>query len=88
MDGANKRRVKADPDSGMEDVAVLVMEWLGEQGMHALLRVDPERERNQWTFFVTHGSLTDPVRIDGPSVNDCVGKALALLKNQGISVPF
>ncbi|MEU4351846.1 hypothetical protein [Streptomyces sp. NPDC023838] len=52
------------------------------------LRVDPEREQNQWTFYVAQGPLTDPVRIDGSSVNDCVGRVLARLKEQGISVPF
>ncbi|MFI1177484.1 hypothetical protein [Streptomyces melanogenes] len=88
MDEAKRRRAKTNPDSGVEDVTVLVMEWLGEQGMHALLRVDPERERNQWTFFVAQGPLTDPVRIDGSSVNDCVGRVLARLKDQGISVPL
>ncbi|WP_329404386.1 hypothetical protein [Streptomyces melanogenes] len=88
MDRAKQRRAKVDPDSGVEDVTVLVMEWLGEQGIHALLRVDPERDRNQWTFSVAHGPLTDPVRIDGSSVNDCVGRALTHLKEQGISVPL
>ncbi|MEV6553724.1 hypothetical protein AB0M57_34235 [Streptomyces sp. NPDC051597] len=87
MDRVRRRSVKSDPDSGVEDVAILVMEWLGEQGIHALLKVDPERERRQWTFAATGGPLSDPVRIDGSSVNDCIGKALVLLSEQGVEVP-
>ncbi|MET7975646.1 hypothetical protein ABZW44_21915 [Streptomyces mirabilis] len=37
------RRPNVALDSGVEDVTLLVLEWLGEQGVGAMIRVDAER---------------------------------------------
>jgi hypothetical protein len=34
-----------DPDHGVEDATLFVLEWLGEQGVGAMIRVDAERMR-------------------------------------------
>ncbi|MFE5521416.1 hypothetical protein ACFQ9Q_27375 [Streptomyces virginiae] len=34
------RRPKIDQDGGIEDVTLLILEWLGEQGVNAMIRVD------------------------------------------------
>lgn len=42
-----------DPDQGVEDVTLVILEWLGEQGVGAVVRVDAERLREgrpAWTF--------------------------------------
>jgi hypothetical protein len=49
------RRPKIDQDRGIEDVTLLILEWLGEQGVNAMIRVDAERmgvNRPPWTFAV------------------------------------
>lgn len=37
------RRPNVDLDSGFEDMTPLVLEWLREQGVGAMIRVDAER---------------------------------------------
>ncbi|SOF02937.1 hypothetical protein SAMN05446589_10181 [Streptomyces sp. OV198] len=37
------RRPKVDLDSGFEDMTPLVLEWLREQGVGAMIQVDAER---------------------------------------------
>ncbi|MFF1292743.1 MULTISPECIES: hypothetical protein [unclassified Streptomyces] len=43
MTGAKGRWPKLDPNDGVEDVTLLILEWLGEQGVGAMIRVDAER---------------------------------------------
>ncbi|WP_406003396.1 hypothetical protein [Streptomyces sp. NBC_00829] len=40
------RRPKVEQDSGVEDVTLSILEWLGEQGVGAVIRVDAERMRD------------------------------------------
>ncbi|MFL3866648.1 hypothetical protein ACWEJZ_25310 [Streptomyces bacillaris] len=46
------QRPKVDLESGVEDATMLILEWLGEQGVGAMIRVDAERMRDgrpAWT---------------------------------------
>ncbi|MFE4630954.1 hypothetical protein [Streptomyces mirabilis] len=85
------RRPKVDLDSGVEDVTLLVLEWLGEQGVGAMIRVDAERMRDgqpAWTFAASGGPLDGGMRADGASVAECMGTALLRLREAGLSVPI
>lgn len=91
MKNAKNRWPRLDPDSGVEDVTLLVMEWLGEQGVEPMLRLDVERLREgrpAWTFVVGGGSLPHVVRTDGTSAGECMGMALHSLRKAGLDVPF
>ncbi|MEV0742151.1 hypothetical protein AB0I51_40875 [Streptomyces sp. NPDC050549] len=64
------RRPKVDLDSGVEDATMLILEWLGEQGVGAMIRVDAERMRDglpAWTFAASGGPLDGGMRADGGS---------------------
>ncbi|MFM9368443.1 hypothetical protein [Streptomyces sp. Da 82-17] len=85
------RRPKVDPDSGVEDVTMLILEWLGEQGVGAMIRVDAERLRDgrpAWTFAASGGPLDGGMRADGASPAECMGRALQALREAGLAVPF
>ncbi|MCX4461796.1 hypothetical protein OG585_54180 (plasmid) [Streptomyces sp. NBC_01340] len=85
------RRPKMDLDSGVEDVTLLVLEWLGEQGVGAMIRVDAERMRDgqpAWTFAASGGPLDGGMRADGGSVAECMGTALLRLREAGLAVPL
>lgn len=82
------RLPKPDSDSGIEDVPLLILEWLGEQGVSALIRFDAQRPCNPWTFAAAGGTLTHPVRNDAASANDCLSNGLTLIRKQGIDVPL
>lgn len=43
MTGNQGRWPKNDQDGGIEDVTLLILEWLGEQGVNAMIRIDAER---------------------------------------------
>ncbi|MDG4860132.1 hypothetical protein P8605_18580 [Streptomyces sp. T-3] len=92
MTRENKGRwPKPDPDRGIEDVTLLVLEWLGEQGVGAMIRVDAERlqeGRPAWTFAAGGGPLTGGLRADGRSAAECMGQALLRLREAGLNVPF
>lgn len=80
-----------DLDSGVEDATPLILEWLGEQGADAMLRVDAERLREgrpAWTFAAHGGPLSEGMRADGASVAECMGRALLRLREAGLAVPF
>ncbi|MEU7581019.1 hypothetical protein AB0B50_25840 [Streptomyces sp. NPDC041068] len=80
-----------DPDQGVEEVTLLVLEWLGEQGVGAMIRVDAERMqegRPAWTFAAGGGPLAHGIRADGASVEQCMGRALLTLREHGLVVPF
>ncbi|MFF1378772.1 hypothetical protein [Streptomyces sp. NPDC058308] len=62
---------KVDLDSGIEEVMLSILEWLGEQGAGAMIRVDAERMRDgqpAWTFAASGGPLDGGMRADGASV--------------------
>ncbi|WOX16256.1 hypothetical protein [Streptomyces sp. N50] len=64
---------RMDLDSGVEDVTPSVLEWLGEQRVGAMIRVDAERMRDgqpAWTFAASGGPLDGGMRADGASVAD------------------
>ena len=82
---------KADGDRGVEDVTLLILEWLAEQGVNAMIRVDAERmgeKRPPWTFAASGGPLEQGLRADGRTVQQCMSAALSRLRAAGIQVPF
>ncbi|MEU5794815.1 hypothetical protein GTY81_17865 [Streptomyces sp. SID8366] len=85
------RHLKVDLDSGVEDVTLPILEWLGEQGVGAMIRVDAERMREgrpAWTFAASGGPLDGGMRADGASAAECMGSALLQLREAGLAVPF
>ncbi|WP_214317578.1 hypothetical protein [Nonomuraea sediminis] len=91
MTGRKGRWPKADQGRGIEDAALLILEWLAEQGVNAMLRVDAERlaeGRPAWTFAASGGPLVSGMRADGPSAEVCLLLAVARLRDLGVDVPF
>ncbi|MFE4372279.1 hypothetical protein ACFRMN_29425 [Streptomyces sp. NPDC056835] len=91
MTRAKGRWPKLEPDQGVEDATLLILEWLGEQGVGAMIRVDAERMRDgrpAWTFAAGGGPLSGGMRADGASVEECMGRALLKLREAGLTVPF
>ncbi|MFI6341131.1 hypothetical protein [Streptomyces sp. NPDC050535] len=91
MTGNRGRWPKIDQDRGIEDVTLLILEWLGEQGVNAMIRVDAERVADNvpaWTFAAGGGPLEHGMRADGRTVQQCMSAALAKLREAGLSVPF
>ncbi|MEW9533290.1 hypothetical protein [Microbispora sp. NPDC049125] len=82
---------KVDQKSGIEDAALPILEWLAEQGINAMIRVDPERlaeGRPAWTFVANGGPLSLEMRADGISAEQCLSFAVARLRDAGVEVPF
>ncbi|MEU9305726.1 hypothetical protein [Streptomyces sp. NPDC048269] len=91
MTGNRGRWPKTDEDRGVEDVTLLILEWLGEQGVNAMIRMDAERLADNapaWTFAASGGPLEHGMRADGRTVQQCMSVALAQLRDAGLSVPF
>ncbi|MCC5575766.1 hypothetical protein IMZ11_08950 [Microtetraspora sp. AC03309] len=91
MTGRKERWPKADHDGGIEDAALLIMEWLAEQGIGAMLRVDAERlaeGRPSWTFAASGGPLVVGMRTDAASAALCLSLAVARLRELGVVVPY
>ncbi len=91
MTKATGRWPKLDPDQGVEDATLLILEWLGEQGVGAMIRVDAERlraGRPAWTFAAGGGPLSGGMRADGASAAECMSRALVQLREAGLAVPF
>ncbi|MFJ5610617.1 hypothetical protein ACIQCJ_14665 [Streptomyces sp. NPDC093221] len=91
MTGNRGRWPKIDEDRGVEDVSLLILEWLGEQGVNAMIRMDAERLADNapaWTFAASGGPLEHGMRADGRTVQQCMAAALAQLRDAGLSVPF
>jgi hypothetical protein len=91
VNGNKGRWPKPEPDSGVEDVTLLILEWLGEQGVGAMIRVDAERVREgrpAWTFAASGGPLSIGMRADGATAAECMGRALLRLREAGLDVPF
>lgn len=89
MTGNHGRWPKTDQDGGIEDVTLLILEWLGEQGVNAMIRVDAERVADNapaWTFAASGGPLAHGMRADGRQ--QCMSTALSQLREAGLSVPF
>jgi hypothetical protein len=85
MTGNQGRWPKIDQDGGIEDVTLLILEWLGEQG------VDAERVADNapaWTFAASGGPLEHGMRADGRTVQQCMSAALSQLREAGLTVPF
>ncbi|MBA9001345.1 hypothetical protein [Thermomonospora cellulosilytica] len=71
----------------MDDAAFL-LEWLLEQEVNALLRVDPPRGSRPWTFHASGGPLAGRwVRVDADSAEECVRRAWKALRKAGVEVP-
>jgi hypothetical protein len=78
------------PEPNIEDAALLILEWLGEQGIHAMLRIDADRvaeHRPAWTFAASGGPITTGIRADGPSPRACLTAAVIKLRDLGVEVP-
>lgn len=90
MTGNRGRWPKID-QNGIEDVTLLILEWLGEQGVNAMIRVDAERVADNaptWTFAASGGPLEHGIRADGRTAQQCMSAALSKLREVGLSVPF
>ncbi|MFE6489687.1 hypothetical protein ACFVGN_43085, partial [Streptomyces sp. NPDC057757] len=90
-DAERGRWPKTDPDSGVEEVALLILEWLGEQGVDAMIRIDAERVRAgepPWTFAAGGGPLAQGIRADGASARECLNRGLIRLRDAGLPAPF
>nr|WSX47667.1 hypothetical protein OG409_00970 [Streptomyces sp. NBC_00974] len=90
MTGNRGRWPKID-QNGIEDVTLLILEWLGEQGVNAMIRVDAERVADNaptWTFAASGGPLEHGIRADGRTAQQCMSAALSKLREAGLSVPF
>lgn len=60
MTGNRGRWPKIDEEPGVEDVTLLILEWLGEQGVNAMIRMDAERLADNapaWTFAMRRWSV-------------------------------
>ncbi|MFD8755987.1 hypothetical protein ACFV0O_34180 [Kitasatospora sp. NPDC059577] len=91
MTGNRGRWPKIDEDRGVEDVTLLILEWLGEQGVNAMIRVDAARVADNapaWTFAASGGPLELGLRADGRTVQQCMSGALSKLREAGLPVPF
>lgn len=88
----DKRRwAKDDPESGIEDSALLILEWLAEHGVNALIKVDPERlaeGKPAWTFVVSGGETCGGMRVEGATAGECLSRGVAELRDAGVGVPF
>ncbi|MFE9913038.1 hypothetical protein [Streptomyces clavifer] len=91
MTGTRGRWPKIDKDRGIEDVTLLILERLGEQGVNVMIRMDAERLRDNappWTFAASGGPLEHGLRADGKTVQQCMSAALTRLREAGLPVPF
>ena len=64
-----------------------LMERIGDLGVTVIIKVDGERapEEGRWTFVASGGPFAEegPIRIDGPSLDECLSKGLSLIKSRG-----
>ena len=69
---------------------MLILEWLAEQGVDAMLRVDADRLADgnpPWTFAASGGPLEHAMRADGATAEQCLSLAVAMLRELGVDVP-
>lgn len=93
MTGNRGRWPKSDQHDGIEDVTLLILEWLGEQGVNAMIRIDAERlaanpNAPGWTFAANGGPLEHGMRAEGKTIQQCMTFALSELRKAGLPVPF
>lgn len=82
---------KTSQDTAPGDMALLIMEWLAEQGINALLKVDPVRlaeDGRPWTFIASGGPVPDFVRAEAATPELCVSMVVARLREVGVDVPY
>ncbi len=65
-----------------------LMERVSDLGITIILKADGERgsrDTGRWTFVVSGGVLAEvgPIRVDGPSLGECLDQGLALLRARG-----
>lgn len=65
-----------------------LMERVGDLGATIIIKMDGERgveDAGRWTFVVSGGPLADrgPIRVDAPSLGECLTQGLALLRIRG-----
>jgi hypothetical protein len=73
---------------GLADRVPEVLGSLGDLGLVCLVKIDGEREHKQWTVVISGEPLVDSfVRIDGNSLEYCLTKALARLREILPTVP-
>lgn len=90
MTGAKSRWPKNAQSDGIEDIALLILEWLAEQGVDAMLRIDAGRladRRQAWTFAASGGPLSVGMRADGATAGQCLSLAVTRLREIGVDVP-
>ena len=78
-------------EAGISEVALPILEWLAEQGINVLVRVDSERlaeGRPAWTFAASGGPLSTGLRADGRSADECLSEAMVILREAGVVVPY
>jgi hypothetical protein len=86
-----RRGAKGDPESGIEDAALLILQWLAEHGVNALIKVNPERlaeGKPAWTFVVSGGETCGGMRVDGATAGECLALGVAELREAGVAIPF
>ena len=67
---------------------VQLMERVGDLSSTIIIKVDGERgaeDAGRWTFVVSGGTLAEsgPVRVDSPSLKECLTQGFAILKDEG-----
>lgn len=74
----------------MEDLALRILERLGEHGISAMIRYDSERRPGDphWTFAASGGPLEQGMRADGQTADQCLSLALDRLRAAGVDVSF
>ncbi|HET9172080.1 MAG TPA: hypothetical protein VFN97_21800 [Actinospica sp.] len=72
------------------EATLQILEWLGDQGINAMIRIDAERLRENrppWTFAANGGPLAQGLRADGATARTCMAQAVARLREAGVQVP-
>jgi hypothetical protein len=68
--------------------AILILDWLLEHNVSALIRVDAERGKRPWTFHASGGPLAGSwVRVDAETPEECLRRAVEQLSQAGLEVP-
>lgn len=91
MTESSAQWTKDDRDRATEEATLLILEWLAEQGIDALLRVDALRMhegRPPWTFFASGGPLDHGLRADARTAGRCMVTAVSRLREAGVRVPL
>ncbi len=62
-----------------------LMARIGELGVTAIIKVEGGRGPgdDRWTFIVSGGPLSAPVRVDSSSLSESLSRGISLLKSRG-----